>query len=124
MVGGASQPGSTLLEVLVAMVLVATVGTTVAALTAESFATISAAQDAEAEAIDADRFLRTVSLWPRQDLDRRLGDRRQGEWWMRIDRIERGLYRIGLRHDKGGGEFLWTALYVGPGPDAARADDP
>jgi hypothetical protein len=37
-----------------------------------------------------------VTLWSRVELDQRLGERRQGSWWLRIDRATETLYVVTL----------------------------
>lgn len=115
-----SARGAALLEAIVAMTILASTGVAMTVLGAESVRLVANASDRGANLIDADRFLRAVTLWPRDDLDRHLGDREQGAWWMRVDR--RGdLYRIGLRHERDGPEFISTMLYR---PAAVAAEDP
>lgn len=90
---------------------------------AESVRLVANASDRGTNLLEADRLLRAVSFWRRDDLDRHLGDREQGEWWMRVDR--RGdLYRIGLRHERESPEFLSTTLYRRAAATAGDRADP
>lgn len=103
--------GASLLEALVAMTIMAAVALAMIGLTRQSLAGISAAADVDGDWLRADRLFRAMSLWSTLDLDRRLGPRRQGDWWVTIERPSRALYVVRISYEKGGPEFLWTALY-------------
>ena len=60
---------------------------------------------------DADAFMAAVSLWTRDDLDRRLGDREQGPWRLVILRPEPTLYEVALRDTLTDAVVLRTALH-------------
>ncbi len=112
------RAGAALLEVLVALALLVTAGTALIALAAQSAAAVKRARDADAEMRRANAFFEVVSLWPREDLDRRLGDRAQGPWRLRIDRPAPTLYVAILSDSASHRELLHTALFR---PDAAAA---
>lgn len=103
--------GAALLEALIALTILTAVGAAVIALAVQSLAVVRATYEADLHTRRADRFFRSVSLWPTADLDRHLGDREQAEWWMRTDRPAPGLYRVSLRVAEDAPEFLWTVLY-------------
>lgn len=44
----------------------------------------------------ASAFLDAVVLWPREDLDRHLGERPEGPWVLRVDRPAPTLYAVTL----------------------------
>ena len=66
-----------------------------------------------------------MSLWPREDLDRRLGERAQGPWRLTITRPAPTLYVVSLADSASGGaagaELLTTTLYR---PEPPRAQQP
>ena len=100
----------TLLEVIVALVILAVTGSAVIAAAHQSFGAVSHARRSASEILEASDFVDAVTLWTRTELDQRLGERRQGSWWLRIDRPLPSLYTIvltdSLRH-----ELVRTSLY-------------
>jgi hypothetical protein len=58
-------------------------------------------------------LLGVVSLWPREDLDRRLGVRRQGMWLLEIKRESSSLYAVTVRDTATRVSVVGTALYRG-----------
>jgi hypothetical protein len=108
-----------LLEVIVSLVILATAGAAIVTMTAELASTIARARIADVETRDASAFLDAVALWTREDLDRRLGERRQGPWRLRVDRPALTLYVVRLSDGASGAELLTTALFRSPPADAA-----
>lgn len=106
-----SRRGMTLLEVLVALAILATAATAVLGLARQSWRTVQSARDADRSLLHASAFLDAVALWPREDLDRRLGDREQTPWRMRIDRPLPTLYVVTLADSSGRDTLLVTSLY-------------
>ena len=106
-----ARRGSTLLEALVALVLMATAAAAVAALAADTARAVQRAHVADAEARRASAFLELVTLWPREELDRRFGDREQGDWRLRIGRPHPALYVVTLLDSTGSRVLLGTALH-------------
>lgn len=78
--------GFALLEVIVALTILACAGTVAVTLTSEASSAIRRVRGAEKDVRAASAFLAAVSLWTRADFDRHLGDRVQGHWIMRVDR--------------------------------------
>ncbi|MCG8469650.1 MAG: hypothetical protein MJB57_15830 [Gemmatimonadetes bacterium] len=111
--------GAALIETLVAVAIIAVVTVAVTGLASQSLAVAAASARADAVTREADALFRAASLWTRDDLDRRLGDRAQGDWWMSVDRPSREIYRLSLRRTEDGPEILWTVLYR---PEASRSD--
>jgi len=106
------ERGFALLEVVVATVLLAVAGLAVTASIAEAMRAADRARDADEEIRRADAFFHRVALWPREDLDRRLGDRPQGPWRLRIDRPDPHIYRVVLTDSTAARrEILRTALF-------------
>ena len=115
----AKRPGAVLLEVMVALAILASAGVTVVSLAAESARAVTRARDAEGELRAANAFFNTVALWPRADLDRHLGDRRQGRWVMRVDRPYPTLYVVTLSDSSTRALILRTSLYRPAEPHVA-----
>lgn len=107
-----------LLEAIVALTILAVAATTMVALAAASFNAVSRANDADAETRRANALLEAVSLWPRADLDRHLGDRAEGPWDLRIDRPNPTLYMVSLRDTASHAILLATSLYRAEAPRA------
>jgi type II secretory pathway pseudopilin PulG len=105
------RAGAVLLEVLVALSILGVMASTAAWRTAEWMHTVHRAHTAEAEVRDAQRLLTAISLWPREDLDRHLGDRPQGAWIVNVDRATPQLYRVTLRDTASRAVALRTTLY-------------
>jgi type II secretory pathway pseudopilin PulG len=103
--------GAALLEVLIALVILASAGASVAALAIESSRVVQRAHATEDELRRADAFFTVVTLWPREDLDRHLGDREQGPWRLRVERTLPTIYTVSLTDSLGTRVLLRTALY-------------
>jgi len=106
-----ARRGVVLLEALVAMTLLVTIAAAAIAVTAESARAVSRARKHEQETRDANAFLSAVALWPRADLDRHLGTRKQGIWFMHVDRVTATLYAVTLNTASPRRLLLATALY-------------
>lgn len=107
----ASRRGAVLLEVVVALTILATGGAGMIALASQSVDSLRRASAAERETERASEFLDAVVLWPRADLDRHLGARAQGPWRLIIERPLPTLYTVTLADSIGGRTLLTTALY-------------
>lgn len=92
----AVRAGVVLLEVLVALVLIATAGTAVIALVLQTENTVQRARAAERRATRAHAFLQAVALWSAAELDLRLGTRPQGPYRLHVLRPVSGVYVIAL----------------------------
>ena len=103
--------GAVLLEVVVALTILAVAGATMIALSSESLDALRRARTAEEETVRASALLHAVALWPREDLDRHLGDRPQGPWRLRVDRPLPMLYVVTLAESTGSRTLLSTTLY-------------
>lgn len=106
-----SRRGAVLLEVVVALTILATGGAGMIALASQSIDALRRARSAERETERASNFFEAVALWPRADLDRHLGDRAQGPWWLIIERPLPTLYTVTLTDSTGGRTIITTALY-------------
>lgn len=107
----AAVSGAILLEALVALATFAIVATAVTGAVAESLRAVSSVHRLEAGYEAAHRLLTAVSLWPRADLDRRMGSTRQGPWALRIDRLEAVTYFVSVTDTIDGAVRLETALF-------------
>ena len=76
-----------LLEAMVALTILTIAGTWAVVLADQSAEAIRRVRIADTEIRRASGFLDAVALWPREDLDRHLGDRREGTWILSIDRV-------------------------------------
>jgi type II secretory pathway pseudopilin PulG len=110
--------GAVLLEVVIAMVVLAVAGTSAVVMVAQSADAVRRARAADVQVREASAFLHAVALWPREDLDRRLGDREQGDWRLRILRPAPTLYEVTLTDGTGGRVILRTALHRPAAPEA------
>jgi prepilin-type N-terminal cleavage/methylation domain-containing protein len=108
---GHPRCGMTLLEVLVALAILGTAGLATVTLATESWRAVRAAREADRSFREASAFFDAVALWPREDLDRHLGDRAQGPWGMRVDRPLPTLYVVTLVDTAGGMTLLSTSLF-------------
>lgn len=106
-----SEAGAGLLEAIVAVAILAFAGVAAVTAVAESMAAVRRAREADAELRDANAFLEAIALWPREDLDRRLGNRPQGPWRLVIERPLPTLYTVVLTDSASGRILLRTSLY-------------
>lgn len=112
--------GAVLLEVMVALTILATAGLAALGLTREATHAVEHARVAGREIAAASAFLEVVVLWPREELDQRLGDRVQGPWRLSIQRSYPMLYEVVLRDSTLAREILRTSLYRPESSDAGR----
>jgi len=103
--------GAVLLEALVAIAIVGLVGVAALAMVAESTRLVRETRDLEGTYRDANAFFESVALWTRTDLDNRLGERPQGRWYLRIDRLATELYSVSLVDSSRREVLLQTSLY-------------
>lgn len=113
-----NEEGAVLLEAIVALTILAVAGTAAVAMVSESAGAVERAREADLRVRQAGSFMEAVALWTRDDLDRRLGDRAQGPFRLRIARPEPELYDVELVDTAGNHTLLRTSLFR---PDTARA---
>jgi type II secretory pathway pseudopilin PulG len=111
--------GAVLLEVVIAMAVLAVAGIAAVAMAAEAAGAVTRARASEARLRDASHLMEAVALWPREDLDRRLGARRQGPFVLTLQRPARELYIAVLTDSAGGRVLLATSLFRRDTADAA-----
>lgn len=107
---GRHRAGAALMEAIVALAVLATAGVAMLLMTRQSAATFEHVATTERNLAKASQFLVAVSLWPASVLDQRLGDRRQGDWRLLIEKRE-GIYRIALTDTATSRVLLSTSLY-------------
>jgi len=105
------KSGVILLEVMLALAIVAVAGAALLALSAGSLDAITRGIRSEVRMREASAFLSTVSLWPAEDLDRRLGARAQGKYTLVIQRPSPALYEVALLDGGSQVELLRTVLF-------------
>jgi type II secretory pathway pseudopilin PulG len=103
--------GAVLLEVIIGLAVLGTVGGAAAWLASESIRAVTHAHAEEQRVRTAARLLTAASLWPREDLDRHLGTRAQGPWRMHVNRIMPTLYEVSLADSATGRLLLRTAVF-------------
>lgn len=108
---GTRRVGATLLEVLVALVLLASVGLTGIELSRFAFETVRIAEAGGDETAAASNFMNAVALWSTSELNQRLGEREQGRWRLEIQRVDAELYLVTLRDSTSQRTVLQTGLF-------------
>lgn len=112
--------GAVLLEVLIALTILAVGAIAIMQLARESVHVVTHARTGAADLARASDFLEAVALWPRADLDRHLGDRPEGPWRLEVERPESTLYTVQLTDSSRAAVLLSTALYRPETRDAHR----
>jgi len=107
------ESGAALLEAIVAVSILGASGVALAAQMQQTYEAVRRAGAAERGFLDASAFLDAVALWPREDLDRRLGDRRNGPWRLEITRSEQ-TYGVTIRDSTGRQTLATTVFYRSP----------
>lgn len=111
------EEGVALLEVLVALAILATAAMGLVQVLVQSAQAVEHARSVERERREANAFMEAVSLWPRPVLDLRLGTRGHGAFALHIERIRPDLYEATL-YASDGRQLLGTALYRPEARDA------
>lgn len=110
-----SRRGMTLLEVVVAITLLLVGGTSLVGMMLQATDAVAQMHERERALRDASRFLEAVALWPRTDLDLRLGEHPQGDWRLRVTRVTPTLYELVLLDGRDAGmrapALLKTAVF-------------
>lgn len=105
------RSGTTLIEAVVALALLALIGLTGVELTRAALRSTELGAGGEREMRSASDFMNAVSLWSVSELDQRLGVRDQGAWTLEIQRIVPGLYAVTLRDSAAVETILRTTVY-------------
>ena len=109
-----------------ALVILSVAGTPAVTLVSQSADAVRRARIADAEMREASAFFHAVALWPREDLDRRLGERPQGRWKLIVQRPAPTLYEVVLTDSTVTRELLRTTLFrpEPPPPQLTLPDTP
>lgn len=91
-----SERGAVLLEVLVAVTILAVVGQAATSILLQSTASLRAVQSSERAVLDASRLLSALSLLTHDDLDRRRGIRRVGPYEVEISAMSGSLFVVSV----------------------------
>ena len=113
--------GSALIEVLIALVLLAVSGTALVTLLGQTQRSIVTLRETERQTRDAAAELSALSVLGRSDLAARVGWTTAHGWSLRIDRLAADLFDVGIATSDTGAVLLRTALYR---PDTADAPKP
>ncbi len=114
-----SRRGVTLLEVLVAMTLLALVGLSTLEAVQTAARLGGVAVTSERDLSEASQLLHSVSLWSRRELEQRLGEREQGEWRLEITRETPDFYLVVVRDRARGATWLQTGIFCPRSSDAS-----
>ena len=91
-----AEQGAVLIEVLAAIAILSVAGIALVELVGAGASSTRIAAQREAEVADQERLLTAWSLLSRTDLDRRIGRREVGQYFVEVQRPERGLYRLAI----------------------------
>lgn len=112
-----SRRGFALLESLVALTILTTVGVSVVTLGQEALRAERAATAEEASVANADRVMVALSLLRTSELEQRLGRHEVGEFTVHIERPEPMLFRVAIAKTQAPNrEVLVTIVYRRPEP--------
>ena len=107
-----AERGVALLEVLVALVILATATIALLELVDAGTKAVAEARLRERELADEDRLLAAYTLLARTDLDRRVGMHEVGPYRVSVQRPEPTLYRVALSREQAPDiEDLVTVIY-------------
>lgn len=115
-----ARTGAVLLEVIVALTILALAGISAVSLASESARAMARAHEADESIARASAFFDAVALWTRDDLDRRLGEHAQGPWHLRVARPVPMLYVLSLSDSVRHAVVLETALFRPEVPSAQK----
>lgn len=105
------RKGFTLLEVLVAMTILALVGLSTLEAVQTAARLGGVAVMAERDLSEASQLLHSVSVWSRTELEQRLGTREQGEWSLEITRETPDFFLVVVRDRARGAKWLQTGIF-------------
>jgi type II secretory pathway pseudopilin PulG len=106
-----ARAGVVLLEVLVALAILGASGAALAALAVGTNDAVLHARTRDDDVRRASALLEAVALWPREDLDRHLGRRPQGEWALEVRHPTANLYLVALSDSGSSRPLLATSLF-------------
>jgi type II secretory pathway component PulJ len=110
--GECGERGVALLEVIVALAILASAGTALIGLLGQALQAESELRDRERALRAAERVLTATTLLTRTDLDRRLGRHPIGELLLEVQRLRPTLYRLAVSLGSAPAvEMLVTVVY-------------
>lgn len=107
-----------LLEVIIAMTVFAIAALSAATWVRQTMIATEAARQASIRLRAASAYLDRVALWPREDLDRHLGERHEGPYVVRVGRPLPTVYSVAMLDSTGAHSLLQTSIYR---PEASHA---
>ena len=99
------------MEAVVALAVLGITAVALLTLVGEVIRSVDRARHVEEELEAASAFLDAVAVWPREDFERRLGEREQGPWRMYVERTQPALFEIVLRDSATGRVLLTTSVF-------------
>jgi Tfp pilus assembly protein PilV len=105
-----TRQGMVLLEVIIALTIFMIAGLSAAVWVRQTLLTVDHAHTAVDEMAAASDYLDRIALWPREDLDRHLGARREGPWTVQVARPTSTIYEVVIG-DSSSAPLLRTWLY-------------
>ncbi len=108
---GRSRPGAALIETLIALVILASVGVALIAVLGQTVHTVRQFRERERGFAGAGQALDATVGWSRSELDARVGTRRFRDWQLTVVGAGSGLYDVALADTLTGVELLRTTLY-------------
>jgi prepilin-type N-terminal cleavage/methylation domain-containing protein len=106
------ERGVALIEVLAAVAILGVAGLAFVELVSAGTRAERGSRVRERELADEERLLAAWTLLKREELDQRIGERSVGPYVIRVQRAERGLYRLAIeRRAAPGVEDLITVVY-------------
>ena len=106
-----TRSGMVLLEVIVALTIFMIAGLSTAVWVQQTMLTVDHAHTVVAEVSAASDYLDRIALWPREDLDRHLGVRREGPWLVQVERPTPTIYAVAIGDSSLAQPLLHTWLY-------------
>jgi hypothetical protein len=106
-----------LLEAIVALTILTVAALASVAMVRQALDSVRHAQEVEEDVRKASAFMEAITLWPRADLDRHLGNRAEGPWRLSVDRPIPTLYLVAITDSFSRRELVRTALYRSVPPE-------
>ena len=100
-----------LFEVIIALTIFVIAGLSAVTWVRQTMLTVERAHTAVNDVSAASGYLDRIALWTREDLDRHLGERRQGHWKVRIERPTPTIYDVTVCDSSGRRTLLRTWVY-------------
>lgn len=115
-----SRRGFALLDVLVAILLLALTGTAFVTLLGQTARTMQSLDRADAESLNASRELDRVSALSRNELVARIGRSHRNGWTIDVTQFGRALFDVSVAESDTSRALLQTTLYRPDTADASR----